>query len=438
MDTDPDTGACFAFDRPFRFDADGKPGDAGKYAIRGWIAIARRSNDLDSTGGDDDNLNRITIVVRGKVAQEDILQEFRLGGMITKYLFGEIEADFLDQDHREDIATSSRQRISEDDERYRALRSFVESELKHIWTKTNSLRDKRGLADALATNPHLKQWYDALRPRRLQKFAVKIFGDIDRAGIDESERQNAYANGVLLFEHLKMNRAMDVLEKIDATNVGEFIEYLAGVDALEAEHYRQIVDGRLKVINRLQAQVLDDAKERVLQEYIFDHLYLLDPAWERATGVADMERRVSEALERKRTLRIDIKYTKYRRVAAAHVIVELKRASVRLDKTDIEKQVRDYIDALRDEIQKSPKEAALPIEAICIVGELPRGWEDEERRKRDEESLRPLAIRVVTYDELIDNARSAYADFIEASQSSGELRSLIEKIRTYEPDSDGG
>ena len=68
--------------------------------------------------------------MRGKVAQEDILQEFRLGGMITKYMFGEIEADFLDEDDQPDIATSSRQRIAEDDVRYRALAKFVQSELR--------------------------------------------------------------------------------------------------------------------------------------------------------------------------------------------------------------------------------------------------------------------------------------------------------------------
>ena len=133
LERDEDGKIDGAFSRPHRFDKDGKPSETGCYAIRGWIAIAWKSNDLD--GGldqDSDNLNRITIVVRGKMAQEDILQEFRLGGMITKYMFGEIEADFLDRDDQPDIATSSRQRFSEEDERYRALSSFIHAELKAI------------------------------------------------------------------------------------------------------------------------------------------------------------------------------------------------------------------------------------------------------------------------------------------------------------------
>lgn len=266
------------FDRPYRFNATGEHCENGPYSVRGWIAIAWRSNDLDGEGVfENDNLNKITIVVRGKVAQEDVLQEFRLGGMITKYMFGEIEADFLDQDSQPDIATSSRQRISEDDARYQALCQFIHAELKKIWTETNTLKEQAGLRHALDSNPHLKEWYESLRPPRLKKFAEKIFGDIDKAGIDEGERQGAYANGVMLFEHLKMNHAVDLLEEIDVTRVDEFLRYLEDVDALEAEHYRQIVEERLAVIRRLRENVDEDAKERILQEYIFDHLFLLDP-----------------------------------------------------------------------------------------------------------------------------------------------------------------
>ena len=433
---DDDGNRTGAFSRPHVFDSAGKAIDEGPYAIKGWIAIAWRSNDLDGDReADNDNLNKITIVVRGKVAQEDILQEFRLGGMITKYMFGEIEADFLDLDDEADIATSSRQRISEDDERYEALAKFIESELRAIWTQTNKLKEQAGLRHALSSNPYLKQWYEALRPPHLKKFANKIFGDIDKAGIEESQRQGAYANGVMLFEHLKMNHAMNLLEEIDITRVDEFLSYLRDVDSLEAEHYRQIVEERLAIIRRLRGLVDENAKERILQEYIFDHLFLLDPGWERATRFEDMERRMEEVLKTKeKRLRLDIRYTKYRRVAAAHVIVELKRRSVVVAKPELEGQVRGYMDALRDELRNSAKEnAALPIQAVCIVGTLPKGWADERTRQMDEDSLRLYGIRVMTYDELIDNAFVAYGEFVAAASSKGELRELMDQIRAFDP-----
>ena len=235
LDSDTDTGQPMKYDRPFQLDENGKGHRSGPHEIRGWIAIAHRSNDLD---GDDreDNLNKIAIVVRGKVAQEDILKDFRLGGMITKYLFGEIDADFLDDDEREDIATSSRQSISEDDPRFGALKTFLRAELKHIWTETNTLKEKKGLERALQENLPLREWYDDL-PKPLKPRAAKIFAEIDKANIDEDRKKDFYANGVLAFERLKMDTAVEMLDSIDESNLELFLRFLADVDAIEAANY---------------------------------------------------------------------------------------------------------------------------------------------------------------------------------------------------------
>ena len=422
--------------RDNRFDSEGIVTGEGKHEISGWIAIARRSNDLDDRKrGDneqDDNLNKITIVVRGKVAQEDILQEYRLGGMITKYIYGEIQADFLDDDDEQDIATSSRQRISEDDPRYLAVKNFLGKELRYIWTETNKLKEKKGLDMALSSNPHIKEWYEGLRPQSLKKTAKKIFAEIDQSGVDEAHKPGLYANGILAFETLKMNDALKILDSIDASNVDVFLEYLSDIDAIEAMRYHEIVQERLNVIKRLQEQVEDEALEKVLQQYIFDHLWLLDPAWERATQYANMEETVQgvvDGIQKDINYRVDIRY---KRVMASHVIVELKRANRQLAKTDIESQVRWYINAVRNKLNQLG-ERGTPLETICIVGKLPQGWQDLDERKKDEESLRPHSIRIVTYDELIQNAFSAYSKFVAASEKTGKLQELINKIREYKP-----
>ena len=75
--------------------------DAGVvgYQVTGWIGTAVGSGDLKDG---EDNLNKIVIMVRGKLAQEDILEDFTEGGLYTKYLIGEIHADFLDIDDQEE------------------------------------------------------------------------------------------------------------------------------------------------------------------------------------------------------------------------------------------------------------------------------------------------------------------------------------------------
>lgn len=433
LDTDGETGDQLAFSRCSRFDAEGKASAEGEYEVGGWIGIARHSNDLDGRGRDD-NLNKITVVVRGKVALEDILQEFRLGGMITKYIYGEINANFLDDDDEDDIATSSRQSLSVDDPRYMALRSFIDEELRHIWNRTNKLKDKKGLEQALASNPHIREWYDGLRPHSLKDSAKKVFATIDKASVDEAHKQQLYADGILAFETLKMSHALDTLAKVDEEHLDSFLKYLADVDSIEAARYFEIVQERLDVIRRFHGKVAEDVLERILQEYVFDHLWLFDPSWERATSHQHMEERLQAVVGGVRTdstVRVDIRY---RRISGAHVIIELKRASRVLDKTEIESQIKKYIDALRKEIEKNPNEARYPIEAVCLVGRLPRGWDNAETRKRDEDGLRPYGIRVMTYQELIDNSIAAYSKFVDASESLGRLRELIDKIRAYSPE----
>lgn len=57
-----------------------------------------------------------------------------------------------------------------------------------------------------------------------------------------------------------------------------------------------------------------------MQEYVFDHLWLLDPAWERATRYAHMEDRLQSVINDK-NVRLDIRY---RRVAAPMSLLNSK------------------------------------------------------------------------------------------------------------------
>ena len=434
LDRPDGNGEPRAFFRESRFGADGVSDPDGEHEIKGWIAIARHSNDLDDRASDnDDNLNKITILMRGKVAQEDILGEYRLGGMITKFIFGEIHADFLDVDTDDDIATTSRQHLAEDHPRYVGLKRFVEGELRHIWTQTNKLKDRRELHTAISSNPYVKEWYENLGSTWLKESARSVFQGIDVANMDDEYRHGLYATAVLAFEHLKMNNALNAIQEVDASNIEVFLNWLADMDAIEASRYFEIVSERLAIIDTLQEKVNDNDYEKILQEYIFDHLWLLDPAWERATEYQEMERQIQNAVDRvpirnKDEVRPDIRY---RRISGMHVIIELKRPSVSIRKTAIEDQVRDYIEAVKREVRQDPAESRYPIEAICMLGTLPIGWDNPQTRELDEDSLRGYGIRVMTYQQLINHARSAYAKFVKARASLDDLSKTVEAIRSY-------
>ena len=421
-----DDGEKLCFRRNCQFDKIGKENEQEQYSVKGWIAIAHHSNDLDGGPQEDDNLNNITLVVRGKVAQEDILYEHRLGGMITKYIYGEIHADFLDTEEI-DIATSSRQKIIEDDPRYKSLKAFIGSELKYIWKETNKLKDKKSLQTAILFSPHIEEWFNQLQSDSLKAKAMEMLAVIDKSGADDKNKKELYANTVIAFEKMKMRNTMEKLDSITEDNATALLTFFNDIDDIEAAYYHEIVEERLKIINQLNNKTIENVLESNLRDYIYDHLWLLDPAWERTTENASMEKRINLKLSdnNSQQLRTDIRY---RIAQREHVIIELKRFERRLPKTEIEEQVKKYKKAVEQEI-KMTNTKDLPVTAICIVGKLPTGWDNQVTRKLDEDSLAHYNIRIMTYQEMIDNADSVYSEFLKAYKKISNLAELIEKIR---------
>ena len=128
------------------------------YSVSGWIGTVRKPSELTDTETKE-NLNKIVIMVRGKLAQEDILEDFRQAGVYSKYLIGEIHADFLDLDKLDDIATTNRQAIVKEDPRYEKLKDWMEKELNKIREMWSDWRSIEAFNEALEI-PAITEWFE--------------------------------------------------------------------------------------------------------------------------------------------------------------------------------------------------------------------------------------------------------------------------------------
>lgn len=404
--------------------------DAVGYNVTGWIGTVRKSGDLNDKDAED-NLNKIVVMVRGKLAQEDILEDFSEGGLYTKYLIGEIHADFLDQDDADDIATTSRQEIIKDDPRYRALQNWVRTELKHIQSQWTELRNEQGEREARQI-PAIAKWMDDLKGDRKQDAKVLFgkIGIIDR----EDDRIALYKQCVLAFESLVYKDRLSALKNLSPPNISAFTKVFADLAEIEASHYYQIVNERLQVIEALNQMVEENALERMVQDYLCDHLWLLDPSWERATDALYIEQKVKTAFEGIKAQltpdeengRVDIRYKK---ATGQHIIIELKRPGLKLNDSELMGQVDKYRTALRELLDQSG-DRHQPIEIVCIVGEKLRQWTNPADREMSEKSLAAKSIRVVLYQELIKDAYQSYREFLEKRKEAGRVCRLIQNIET--------
>ena len=396
--------------------------------FEGWIGTTFESGQLKDAS---ESLNKIVVMVRGKVAKEDILADLDETGLYSKYLIGEIHADFLDEDDEEDIATTSRQSIIEDDQRYVQLKNAVSNELKHIRSRWTRLRNKEGRKTAEQIEA-IRRWFRDLG-RDDKRRAEVVFGKINEIAIDDpSQRATLFKYGVLAFESLKSKQNLDALAGVSGESIIEFGKVFGTLDELEASLYHQIVSGRVSVVRVLMEQVDQNAKKRVIQEYLFEHLWLLDPSWERASSTPLMEARVGKEFAKitgkltakEKRNRIDIKY---RTTAGTHVIVELKRPRASTNTLSLLGQVTQYTSALR-KITRELNDEYSQIEMVCVLGRKPSDWADEDERIMSKKSLSAYGVRVVFYSQLIENAFKAYQAFLDKGEEAGRIVRLLKEI----------
>lgn len=389
-----------------------------------------------------DNLNRIAIFVRGKLAQEDILGDFSESGVYASYLIGELHVedfdryDGLNSDEDDDAATSSRQRIVEDDPRYEKIKKFMRRELKHIQKTWAEQRSKEGTKNALEI-PAIKDWINKLTKDK-KKQAARWLGKINQIKFDnEVERRQLWKHAIIAFEFYSWGNNLNKLENIDEHNIEVAIDLFNELDSLEFNLYGQIVKERVEIIRTLKSKVEANSFEKAIQEYIFDHLWLLDPAWERVdgsevmeTGVESVVERISETLtDAERRSRVDIAY---RKTAGKHVIIEMKRPNVKVGVDELSAQISKYRRSLSKLLmEKNIKSSA--IEIVCILGSPPREWELFNERQRIEDLLKVNNARFITYDNLLDNAFEAYSDYSKKQKRVDRLSQIINEIDDYAP-----
>lgn len=398
------------------------------WRVDGWIGTARLPKQLDSE--DAGNLNGIVVFARGRLFHENILDKVNDGRLYTKYLTGQIEADFLDEDDQPDIATSDRQRVQEDDPRYAELLNFLRASLSQVEKRWTEWRRKHEVGKAKETSPALVEWFDSM-PEGSRKSAETLIAKLSALPVDEDEdKKLLYRHGILAFERMRIRgSAEEFVENVH--EVDKLLSVLADRDALEATLYRDIVKSRLDAIKDFAKIVDEDAKERVLQQYLFDHLWLLDAAWERATGSKIMESRLTregviiDDLTKNEMLgRVDIAY---RTNAGKHMIVELKKAGRKMKLLELQEQGQTYVDKLR-KILLAQGEITPNIEVVFVIGEpLDDEKDNPERVKASMNAVSP-GSRIRHYDSLIASAQLAYSEYLEKSRELDRLEDIVDRI----------
>lgn len=400
-----------------------------KWNIKGWIGSIKQPSQLNTPEG---NLNSIVVLSRGRLFQENILDDINDGGIYTKYLTGQLEADFLDTDEDEDIATSDRQRVVEDDPRYQYLKSLVKIALRKVAGQWSALREMQGAKEAKESNPVLVEWISSLKPAS-QGYAEKMIAQIESLPLEDKpqEKKELFKHAIFAFERLRIKEMSRELAEAVIFNAEKLLPLLEKQDDLEATLYYEIAKSRVDVIQSFKGLVDNDEKEKVLQRYLFEHLWLLDPSWERIDGSQIMESRVNQEWDKidagltddERKGRIDIKY---RSSAGKHIIIELKRASVLTSVATLVAQGNKYRQAVIKCAKTMDPSSTPSIDVIFVLGREPSDYSFDPSYTNLQ--LQSVNGRVVYYDGLINSAQNSYREYTEKQITVARIAEIVKKL----------
>ena len=408
------------------------------WKVQGWIGTAQNPSDLseDEEAG---SLKNIMILARKRPIHEGIIDKLDFSRVFGNYVTGQIEADFLDVGNKDDIATSDRQRLIEDDPRVTALQQFLREAFYKASEKWTTERPKRKAADAYKEYPQLKEWRDGLEKSQ-RTAADKMIGTIASLPMEKrnerSNRVTLYRSGVLAFARIGLRNSAEDLQRLSTVSSDELLRFLGAQGEYEASLWADILRGRVEGIQKLDDLVEQVVYEKKVRNFLYDNLWLLDPGWERATGSAAMEKSLRKiepdilAVDRKGKEikgRIDIRY---RNVSGSHVIVELKRPKRKESIGELIKQGTKYYSALKSVLRTQQRENQ-GISVVFVMSDDPI-VRTEHKFASDadyiDHQMNPIGGRIVKYGALVANARSQYEEYLQASDKASELEALLASL----------
>lgn len=407
-------------------------GDPPELTVKGFIASVDTPAKL---GKGEESVNKVSVFANGRLFQDDILAELGDARYFNSYLVGEVHADFLDRDDI-DRATASREAIRHDDDKFQALRRHLRSVLGTIRDRWDEWRTLQGYENAPEKNAEVEAWIKGFADKRDRKAADRLMTSISKLVLNNDEERNREARGLLYrsaivgFEKLRARQQLDALEKISDVLSPEFQAIFASLDDIEESYYLDIVKARLEVIRKFDEEIVDERKqEKVAQKYLFRHLWLLDPSWDRVTGSEEMEVTLSGELKRacpdsEEGARLDIAYCT---TAGRHVIIELKRPGLYVPAAKLEQQGRKYVEAVEQWYREHPETYGYggrlpPIDVYFLVERAPV------LNNRESKSWDAYNLQLLTYKGLIANARQAYQAYMDVNREVGRVAAVLEKI----------
>lgn len=409
--------------------------------IQGWIGVIDKPKSLQKIG-----LGGVVIYINGKVADEDFLKDYKDARMGGSYICGELHADYLNESSEEPI-TSSRQGLDASNREVGKLIEIARSMQNSAIDQWNKLRETHAtdsLPPIIKDNEEYRNWQKGLTTsqRNLNNRLLKILST--KKDFDDSDELdtnhlislvNSFTQIVEVSELPELGKRLcrnDGALNTDADFLDIIARYMATVATSEKLSQASLVEKRLGAIHTLEKLMANSSvKEKAFQEHLFANPWLINPFWNQTTRSDDeikIQREVfvklyNEQGDNYKRQFIDI----YLEVADEPfpIVVELKKNNptghANVKWSDIIDQIDRYRKALLQKLTITEMEelnltadSYQKIQGYFIISEdtgtLGQGNTITLDRNQ-QERIADSNIKLLSYSDLVRNAKSAYREF---------------------------
>lgn len=419
-----------------------------EWKITGWIGALPKPQTSSTSGVPSRSL---IVLARHRPIQEGLLEHLNFDKYFRSYVTGQVQADFLDIDGSDDIATSDRQSLREDDPRTIAFDDKMREILNQAsdqWSKLRSDKNTKALYERI---PEVKTWIDGL-PHDDRMAARKLIDRVSKlTNINEKSRDSLYQSSIVAFTKLQINHELDRLDHVADMTEKELQILLTNFTSLEDVEYGQAVKSRLEVIKHLREMLDHDEKENTVRDYIAKNPWLINPAWEQARQNVEKEESFKSIAKRRYHIdfseknasdRVDLVYFD---ADGQQTIVEFKRYGRNVSINDLMKQVAEYAKTMTQVIRDSESQNANysnvfaspvnnaqidpRVNILIVVNGINDANGDPLTMEDADSMFARYHARFLYFHQLIANAQNRYQEFIEKkvnSSAGGQALKAIE------------
>ena len=393
--------------------------------VKGWIGTVKKSSDLNL----ENNFNAagVVVYVNGKLADENIFKSIKDDRVPNLYIVGEIDADFL-QNNNEDPILSNREGLNLELTDVEKLRDNIKNITNSIINSWNELRANRPKENQdhltkIFENSLYKGYYD-----KLTEPEQKYFNDLSHKFFSKDEdfedKDKLEIAVPRIFSFVNSRRIQELSESKKDIASDIFVEMFEKLEINEALVLKSNLDDRLKVIKKLQEAIDDEAVEKVFENHLQLHPWLINPYWDTLSekDIIPQKHLYEEKLDlneknldKKKELIGITDLLVYAKEEQYPVIVELKREKLTNYSApniqEIKAQVSKYRKGINNILATENKAVndLSVIPAYFIIGMKSHNKLDA----TDFTDIKRDNITLLTYDNLIHIALNTYKTAIE-------------------------